>query len=412
MSRRTRVFGAVLAVALAAAGLSATGAQPAAAATGTAPPATLGIWVSAENSGTYSTVAGQHPNIANYYLAWGQAWPTAFINAAEAAGATPFIEIEPWHAGPSWNLTPSMVDIGNNAASDCGPTGRGSCVNWLDSIGAAVQSFGHPIIFTFAHEFNVSGQYPWSYGDSEGTTPAQWIKAWDTVLSDVNGSGGSQNAWWMWVPNADTGGSTQPITAWWPGSTHVNMVGVDGYPAPQWGLDTFQETFGQSFTEMKALTNLPVFIAETDLSVETGTGGTQTITQFVQAALADGASGLLQYQDGTPALTSAQWSQLDAALAGGTTPPGGAPQTAPTGLQAAVSGSHVALSWGAVSGATGYEVQVSLPDGSLYKDSQVTVPSAVYSPVPTTGTYHFKVRATNSDGAGPWSTVAAFTVLT
>jgi hypothetical protein len=35
---------------------------------------------------------------------------------------------------------------------------------------------------------------------------------------------------------------------------------------------------------------------------------------FVKAALADGATGLLQFQDGTPALTSKQWSELDTAL--------------------------------------------------------------------------------------------------
>lgn len=321
------MLGTVIAVALAAApglslapGLALASVVPAAADTATAPAATLGTWTSAEDSGSYSTVAGQHPNIANYYLAWGQSWPTSFIAAAEAAGATPFIEIEAWHAGPSWNETPAMTDIGSNSASDCGSDGTSSCAAWLDSIGQDVQSFGHPIIFTFAHEFNVSGQYPWSYGDSEGTTPAQWIKAWDTVETDINNSGGSQNAWWMWVPNVDTGGSTQPFAAWWPGQQYVSMVGLDGYPQTQYGLDTFQQVFGQSFTEMKALTSLPIFISETDLAPETGSGGTQTVTQFVQAALAAGATGLLQFQDGTPALSSEQWSELDAALAAAPTP--------------------------------------------------------------------------------------------
>jgi 3-deoxy-D-arabino-heptulosonate 7-phosphate (DAHP) synthase len=98
------------------------------------------------------------------------------------------------------------------------------------------------------------------------------------------------------------------------------MVGIDGYPQTQYGLDTFQQVFGQSFTEMKALTSLPIFISETDLAPETGSGGTQTVTQFVQAALAAGATGLLQFQDGTPALSSEQWSELDAALAAAPTP--------------------------------------------------------------------------------------------
>jgi hypothetical protein len=35
------------------------------------PPVTnLGIWNSAEDSGSYSTVSGQSPDVANYYLDW------------------------------------------------------------------------------------------------------------------------------------------------------------------------------------------------------------------------------------------------------------------------------------------------------------------------------------------------------
>jgi beta-mannanase len=243
----------------------------------------------------------------------GAAAALKFIDDAEAAGATPFIEIEPWHAGPSWNETPSIVAIANNRARDCGPRGTYSCAAWLASIGRYVKAFGHPVIFTFAHEFNVSGQYPWSVGDSEHTTPAQWIRAWDAVQVAVDRNGARQYASWMWVPNVDTGGTTSPFAAWWPGTRHVEMVGLDGYPG--WGNNTFQQVFGRSFAEMKKLTSLPVFIAETDLASETGSHGTQTVTRFVRAALADGASGLLIYQDGSPKMSSQQWSELDAALA-------------------------------------------------------------------------------------------------
>jgi hypothetical protein len=124
----------------------------------------------------------------------------------------------------------------------------------------------------------------------------------------------------MWAPNADTGGSTQNFTPWWPGASHVDMVGLDGYSqsGPGWGLCNFRELFGQSFTEMKSLTALPVFISETDLaplstSQDCNGGSYQTITNFISDLFSDG--GILQLQGGTTALTSAQWSELDAALA-------------------------------------------------------------------------------------------------
>jgi hypothetical protein len=89
----------------------------------------------------------------------------------------------------------------------------------------------------------------------------------------------------------------------------VTMVGVDGYPQPQYGLNTFSEVFGRSFAEMRTLTKLRVFVAETDLAQ-----AKPSITAFVSAMKADRGTGLLQFQDGTLALTKAQWAKLDKAL--------------------------------------------------------------------------------------------------
>jgi hypothetical protein len=200
------------------------------------------------------------------------------------------------------------------------------------------------VIFTFAHEPNAAGQYPWAQGDtgscgSSPCTPAQWIAAWDAVQAQVDGNGAGQYAYWMWAPNADTGGSTVAFTPWWPGAAHVDMVGIDGYPqsGPGWGLCNFRELFGQSFTEMRSLTSLPVFISETDLAPLSTTGDCngqsyETITDFMSDLFSDGGDGILQFQDGTTALTSAQWSELDAALAKAPHPapsPAGSPAPPP-----------------------------------------------------------------------------------
>ena len=230
---------AVFAAVLTALGLAVCTAGHAQAATApkAPPPATaLGIWTSAEDSGSYSAVPEQHPDIANYYLAWGQQWPAQFVAQAEAAGATPYIEIEPWHAGPDWNQTPSFTDIASSADSDCTLNGSNygtSCATWLAGIGRAVGQLARPVIFTWGHEFNVAGQYPWAAGDtgscgSSPCTPAQWVAAWDAVQAQIDGNGASRYAYWMWVPNVDTGGSTENFTAWWPGASHVDMVGLDG----------------------------------------------------------------------------------------------------------------------------------------------------------------------------------------
>jgi hypothetical protein len=277
-----------------------------------APPATtLGIWISAENSGTYTTVPGQHPDVANIYEYWGNSFPSSFAGEAENAGATPFLEIEPWQGGGAQDCNyspdfPKMTRIGANGSAIRG---------YLHSLGSAIASFGHPVIVTFAHEFNVSGQYPWSHGDCEHTTASQWIKAWDAVRSDI-GTTANGLAYFMWAPNADTGGTTINPTPYWPGSSKVDMVGVDGYPNTQYGsqFGTFSGEFGPTFSEIHALTSLPIFISETDLA-PLDSSGYQTIHNFISGLCSNGGDGVLQFQDGTPALSSKQWTQLDKALA-------------------------------------------------------------------------------------------------
>jgi hypothetical protein len=355
------VFAAALAaLTLASLVLAGLAASPARAATvPKTPQTTLGIWTSAEDGGTYSTVAGQHPDIANYYLAWGQQWPAQFITQAEAAGATPYIEIEPWHAGPDWNQTPSFQNItasADSADTDCTLNGSSydtSCATWLADIGRAVGQLARPVIFTYGHEFNVSGQYPWSAGDtgscgSSPCTPSQWVAAWNAVQAQIDSNGASAYASWMWVPNAYTGGSTVNFTPWWHGLKRVDMVGLDGSPqaGPGWGLCNFGELFGQSFTEMKSLTSLPIFVSETDLaplstSQDCNGGSYETITNFMADLFSNGGDGILQFQDGTVSLTSAQWSELDAALAKAPQPaasPASSPASSPAPASTSTGG--------------------------------------------------------------------------
>jgi hypothetical protein len=328
---KNRLLGAVSALGLAAFGLTAVSGTPAHAST--LPTTTLGIYAAAEDStGQYSTVSGQSPDVANYYLHWGQGWPSTFIAQAEAAGATPFIEIEPSDAGPSWNETPSFQDIaadGDSADNNCSldeSTYDTACSTWLSGIGTDIANLGKPVIMTFAHEFNVSGQYPWSQGDTgscsttTACTPSQWIAAWDEVRSIIN-ENADGDAYWMWAPNANTGGTSEDPTPYWPGASEVDMVSVDGYPNSEWNLDTFSELFGTTFSEIEALpgestiAQPKIFIAETNLAL-LGTSPYESITGFVDDLFAAGGDGVLEFEaQNQPTMTSTQWSELDAALA-------------------------------------------------------------------------------------------------
>jgi hypothetical protein len=291
----------------------------------------LGTFISAEGgSGDYSTVAGQRPNVANLYVFWDGSFPTSFARQAHSAGAIPFLEIEPWQGKVrdcSYSADfPAMTTIGANGTA---------IRRYLGAFGSAIASFGHPVIITFAREFNVYGQYPWAQGDCENTTAKQWIKAWDTVRSDIDATAGGL-AHFMWAPGANTGGTTIDPTPYWPGTSQVDMVSVEGFPSTRYGtaFGTFSGLFGRVFHEIHALTRLPIFIGETDLALLDGRGY-QSLPGFISDLCSNGGDGVLQFQDGTraPDLSSTQWGELDKALAsdcGAGTAVGGVPSPGAT----------------------------------------------------------------------------------
>jgi hypothetical protein len=296
------------------------------------PPATnLGIWTSAEDGGTYSTVPGQTPDVANFYLDWGSSYPQKFFSPAQKAGATAFLEIEPW-IGPQ----------GSKGCSGSGPTmttigANGSAIqSYAKSLGSAIASAGLPVIVTFAHEFNVSGQYPWAHGDCEHTTASQWITAWDAVRKDIDSTANGL-AYFMWVPNVfnGPGGSVVNPAPYWPGASNVDMAGVDGYPQSQYNETTFANTYADTFSIIQGLSGEStiaqpkIFVAETNFS-PLGSGGYESIPNMVSDICSHGGDGTLQFVGYAtePNLTSAQWSALDTAQANDCTssppPPGNA----------------------------------------------------------------------------------------
>ncbi len=75
---------------------------------------------------------------------------------------------------------------------------------------------------------------------------------------------GARNVTWLWTVNIinNTQGGTIPSPeAWWPGSSYVNWVGIDGYYLkPSW---QFAPLFGPTIAAVRTLTRDPILIAET-----------------------------------------------------------------------------------------------------------------------------------------------------
>lgn len=271
--------------------------------------------------------SGPTTNLGADYFAWYSGWQSdaaSFITKCINNSLIPFVELEPWYQDSSGTVHAILFSDITSGAHD----------SELTALGSSIAATGKPVILTFGHEMNVSGQYPWSQGDTGsgpggGTlTPAEWQAGWKYVHDKVNSTANGQ-AIWMWACSAWTGGTTIDPSPWWPGASYVDAVGIDGYPNTQYGasLGTFAGQIQQTVT---AIRNLgwtdPIFLAETNLAQMVASGG-QSITAFVAAMYTAGVSGILEFEDaswGLPKMTAAQWNEYNTAISANYgTPPGG-----------------------------------------------------------------------------------------
>lgn len=185
---------------------------------------------------------GAQPNIALYYSGWREPFQEAFAMRAADHHAIPLIQIEPGRT--------SLIKIAVGAYD-----------TYLKSFAEAVASYGaktkQGVIIGFAHEPN-GPWYPWGFGHA---APSIWVAAWRHIVN-VFRKQGAYNVTWLWTVNIIATKQGVPTPArWWPGSSYVTWVGIDGYYyKPSW---TFASLFGPTIKAVRALTLAPILISET-----------------------------------------------------------------------------------------------------------------------------------------------------
>jgi len=193
----------------------------------------------------FTNATSVKPNIILYYSAWLEPFQAAFATSAAKHGALPLVQINPYGA--------SVAAIA-----------AGQYDNYLSAYAEAVRAYGHPVILSFGHEMN-GYWYPWGYLH---TSPAVFVAAWRHVVSLFRAVG-ARNVTWMWTVNTIHARANVPAPGrWWPGSSYVNWVGIDGYyndPSL-----TFASLFGPTIAAVRGLTHAPILIAETAASPSAG----------------------------------------------------------------------------------------------------------------------------------------------
>jgi Glycosyl hydrolase family 26 len=186
----------------------------------------------------FTQATGVKPGVVVYYSGWREPFQARFAVMAARHHAAPLVQIDPTGV--------SLAAIAS-----------GQYDAYLRTYASAVKAFGARVIISFGHEMN-GHWYSWGY---RHTSPAAFVAAWRHIVT-VFRTAGARNVTWLWTINVihPHGGIPSPAP-WWPGSSYVTWVGIDGYYyKPTW---TFASLFGPTIKAVRALTLDPILISET-----------------------------------------------------------------------------------------------------------------------------------------------------
>jgi mannan endo-1,4-beta-mannosidase len=184
----------------------------------------------------FAQAIGRQPNIVVYYSHWLVPFDVHFATTAARHGAVTLVQIAP--------LNVSLASIAS-----------GRYDGYLRSYALAVKAFGARVILSFGHEMN-GHWYSWG---NRHTAATVFVAAWRHIVT-IFRELGTRNVTWLWTVNI-VGPSTPDPASWWPGSSYVNWVGIDGYyRSPSEG---FASVFGPTIVDVRELTSDPILIAET-----------------------------------------------------------------------------------------------------------------------------------------------------
>jgi hypothetical protein len=188
----------------------------------------------------FTSATGTRPDVVMYYSGWFVPFPAGFATTVADYGAVPLVQ-----------MNPDRISVAAIAA--------GRYDGYLSAYAEAVRAYRHPVIMSFGHEMN-GNWYSWGY---RHTSPATFVAAWRHIVTLFRALG-ARNVTWLWtvnILNNTQNGAIPPPARWWPGSSYVTWVGIDGYYLkPNW---QFAPLFGPTIASVRTLTQDPILIAET-----------------------------------------------------------------------------------------------------------------------------------------------------
>jgi hypothetical protein len=193
---------------------------------------------------------------------WGEPQRNA-LDKVQKSGAISLIKFST--QDPNFRAYPTILQASAIA--------RGEQDVYFANMAGVIKRFGQPVFLSINHEMN-GIWYPYSQpynpsilGPAPKTTAADYVKAWQRIVT-IFQKIGATNAIWMWSPNAEDVGGVS-FQNYYPGDNYVDWIGVSLYsdnpPSSLERLNSFAGLHGK-----------PIFINE----FATGESKNQNFTKY------------------------------------------------------------------------------------------------------------------------------------
>ncbi len=182
---------------------------------------------------------GSELQIVSWFVAWGEDFTTYLPHIGRRV---PLIALEPWD-GAHLTVTRANVIAGEQD-------------RYFQSMATKVKSHGQPVYIRPWHETN-GDWYPWS---TDGTT-SQMIRSWQHMYNVMKAV--TPLVKFVFCINTDTVGHSPAPSAYYPGSSYVDVLGVDGYSWDR-GATSFSNVISDGYRTLTKLDpSLPIWVCET-----------------------------------------------------------------------------------------------------------------------------------------------------
>jgi beta-mannanase len=171
-----------------------------------------------------------------------------FLAQARAQRRLPLLTLEPF---------PDR-EAGRGRADLLGDVVAGRYDQRLQDLGQLLSSEPGPVLLRFGHEMDIEGQYPWSF-----ERPEHYIQLYRSVFHRIKAQD-LPHVRWVWSP---AGPSRAHL--FWPGQSHVDLIGISIYVSRAWRKDGSLQRFSEQLAEKNWLHRRfrrPLLVAETGVS--------------------------------------------------------------------------------------------------------------------------------------------------